>query len=42
MKLRIERKTADLEVPQEFDITFWPRTYAKVEGWGWTLVNAKD
>ncbi|CAH0019623.1 unnamed protein product [Clonostachys rhizophaga] len=42
MKLRIERKTADSEVSQELDITFWPRAYTKVEGWEWTLVNAKD
>uniref|UniRef100_A0A8H7KB80 PDZ domain-containing protein n=1 Tax=Bionectria ochroleuca TaxID=29856 RepID=A0A8H7KB80_BIOOC len=42
MELKIERKTADSEVPRELDITFWPRAYTKVEGWGWKLVNAKD
>ncbi|RMZ77606.1 hypothetical protein DV737_g4275, partial [Chaetothyriales sp. CBS 132003] len=42
MELRIERKTADSEEPQELDITFWPRAFTRIEGWGWKLVDGKN
>ncbi|KAH6977204.1 hypothetical protein BKA56DRAFT_617454 [Ilyonectria sp. MPI-CAGE-AT-0026] len=42
MELRIERKTAGSEEPQELDIAFWPRAYTTVEGWGWKLVDGKN